>query len=151
MLSFTFLFHIHNRVKNISKHAIFNVHDIKVMSKKISTLIRKLPENTSLYLIMGQIKTIKLLFTGLKTNHNSTPRRTILNLMIVAVQHPFKIWQQRSQFYSFCTCDPLARTTDYNKKKIFYHYLLTWRPCYFSYSMDMLVLRACSNQKPFHT
>jgi hypothetical protein len=42
------------------------------MAGEIGLLIRKLPENTSLYLIVGQTKTKKLLLTGLKTKHNVT-------------------------------------------------------------------------------
>jgi hypothetical protein len=36
------------------------MHEIKVMAEKIGFQIRKLPENTSLYPIMGQTKTRKL-------------------------------------------------------------------------------------------
>jgi hypothetical protein len=42
------------------------------MAGEIGLSIRKLPENTSLYLIVGQTKTKKLLLTGLKTKHNVT-------------------------------------------------------------------------------
>jgi hypothetical protein len=48
------------------------VHDVKVMAEEISLPIRKLPENTSLYLVVGQTKTRKLLLTGLETKHNVT-------------------------------------------------------------------------------
>jgi len=71
--------------------------------------------------------------------------------MIVVMQHPFQLYQQKSHLCSFCTCDPLARTTYDNIKKTLYHYLLTLRPYYFPYDMDMLIFHACSNQKPFHT
>ena len=54
-------FHGQNHVENILKHVILYVHDIKVMANEIGFLIRKLLENTSLYPIMGQIKTMKLL------------------------------------------------------------------------------------------
>jgi hypothetical protein len=63
-------FHVNNRVENIFKHVLFNVHDIKVMTEEIGLSIRKFPENTWLYLIMGQTKTKKLLLTELKIKHN---------------------------------------------------------------------------------
>jgi hypothetical protein len=53
-----------------------------------------------------------------------TPRHTILNLVVV-VQYPFQLCQQRSPFYYFYTYDPLVRTADDNKKKkMFYHNFL---------------------------
>jgi hypothetical protein len=48
------------------------VLDVKVMAEEIGLPIRKLPENTSLYLVVGQTKTNKLLLTGLETKHNVT-------------------------------------------------------------------------------
>jgi hypothetical protein len=42
------------------------------MAKEIGFPIRKLPENTSLYLVLAQIKTRKLLLTRLETKHNVT-------------------------------------------------------------------------------
>jgi len=62
--------HIHNGVENVLKHVIFNVHNVKVMAEKIGLPIRKLPKDTSLYPIIGQTKTRKLLLTWLKTKHN---------------------------------------------------------------------------------
>jgi hypothetical protein len=38
------------------------MYDIKVMTEEIGLPIRKLPKDTSLYPIMGQTKTRKLLF-----------------------------------------------------------------------------------------
>jgi len=49
-------FHIHNCVKNISKHIFFIVHDIKVMTEEIGLPIKKLSENTSLYPIINELK-----------------------------------------------------------------------------------------------
>jgi hypothetical protein len=46
------------------------MHDVKVMAEKIGLLIRKLPENASLYLVVGQTKIKKLLLTRLETKHN---------------------------------------------------------------------------------
>jgi hypothetical protein len=66
------LLHVHNRVENILKHVIFYVHDVKVMAEEIGLPIRKITENTSLYLVIGQTKTRKLLLTGLETKHNVT-------------------------------------------------------------------------------
>jgi hypothetical protein len=34
-------FHVNNRVENIFKHVLFNVHDIKVMTEEIGLSIRK--------------------------------------------------------------------------------------------------------------
>jgi len=48
------------------------VYDINVMAKEIGLPIRKLLENTSLYSIMDQTKTRKLLLIRLKTKHNVT-------------------------------------------------------------------------------
>jgi len=39
------------------------VHDVKVMAEEIGLPIRKLSKDTSLYPIMGQTKTRKLLLT----------------------------------------------------------------------------------------
>jgi hypothetical protein len=55
--------HINDDVENVLKHVLFNVHDIKIMAEKIGLSIRKLPKDTSLYLIMGQTKTRELLLT----------------------------------------------------------------------------------------
>jgi hypothetical protein len=52
-----------NDVENILKHVLFNVHDVKVMTEKIGLPIRKLSIDTSLYPIMGQTKTRKLMLT----------------------------------------------------------------------------------------
>jgi hypothetical protein len=85
------------------------------MAEEISLSIRKLLENTSFYLIVGQTKTKKLLLTGLKTKHNVivlTPRHTILHPTVVTVQHPFQHYKKKS---SLCTCDPLARIVGGNK------------------------------------
>jgi len=49
------------------------MHDVKVTTEEIGLPIRKLLENTSLYLIIvDQTRTRKLLFTGLETKHNVT-------------------------------------------------------------------------------
>jgi hypothetical protein len=47
------------------------MHDIQIIAEKINLSIKKLPKNTSLYPIIGHIKTKKLLLTGLKTKHNA--------------------------------------------------------------------------------
>jgi hypothetical protein len=46
------------------------VHDVKVMAEEIGLPIRKLLENASLYPVVDQTKTRKLLLTRLKTKHN---------------------------------------------------------------------------------
>jgi hypothetical protein len=48
------------------------VHVVKVVAEEIGLPIRKLLENTSLYPVVGQTKTIKFLFTGLETKYNAT-------------------------------------------------------------------------------
>jgi len=60
--------HVHDHVENVPKHVFFYVHDVKVMAEEIGLPKRNLLENTSLYLVMGQTKTRKLLLTGLETN-----------------------------------------------------------------------------------
>jgi hypothetical protein len=45
--------HVHNCVENVLKYILFYVHDIKVMTEEIDLSIRKLPENTSVYPIVG--------------------------------------------------------------------------------------------------
>jgi hypothetical protein len=55
--------HIHDGVENVLKHILFYVHDVKVMAEEIGLPIRKLPKDTSLYPIVGQTKTKKLLLT----------------------------------------------------------------------------------------
>jgi hypothetical protein len=64
--------HVHVCVENVLKHVFFYVHDIKVMAKEIGLLTRKFLENASLYLVLGQTKTKKLLLTGLETKYNVT-------------------------------------------------------------------------------
>ena len=49
---------------------LFYMYDIRVMTGDIGLPIRKLLENTLLYPIIGQTKTMKLLLTRLKTKHN---------------------------------------------------------------------------------
>jgi len=55
--------HIHDGVENVPKHILFDVHDVKVMAEQIGLSIRKLQKDTSLYPIMGQTNTRKLLLT----------------------------------------------------------------------------------------
>ena len=109
-------FHMHYHVKNIFKHVFFDMHDIQILAKKISFLIRKLSKNNSLYPIVGNTKTRKLLFGGLKphimplycktTSYNSS-------LMIPAVQHSFQLLQI-SPFY---ICDRLTKNLQWKSKK----------------------------------
>jgi hypothetical protein len=55
--------HIYDGVENVLKHVLFYVHEVKVMAEEIGLPIRKLPKDTSLDPILGQIKTRKLLLT----------------------------------------------------------------------------------------
>ena len=57
--------HVYDHVENVPKHVIFYVHDVQVMAEEIGLPKRKLPKNTSFYLVMGQTKTRELLLTGL--------------------------------------------------------------------------------------
>jgi hypothetical protein len=45
--SFPALIYFFYVYKNVFKHILFYMHDVKVMSEKIGLPIRKLPENTS--------------------------------------------------------------------------------------------------------
>jgi len=65
-----FLIHVYNCVENVLKYDLFYMYDIRVMTGDIGLPIRKLLENTLLYPIIGQTKTMKLLLTRLKTKHN---------------------------------------------------------------------------------
>ena len=88
--------HVHDRVKNISKHILFYVHDIKVMVEELGLSIRKLLETTSFYLVMSQTNTRKLLLNELETKHNVTilwHHVIILHQKDVGVQHPFQLCQ----------------------------------------------------------
>jgi hypothetical protein len=89
--------HVNDRVENIFKHILFYVHDVKVMTEEIDLPIRKLSENTSLYPIMGQTKTRKLLLTkfGNQTECHRTLTRhhSILHHNDTGVQHSFKFCQ----------------------------------------------------------
>ena len=49
--------HIYDDVENFLKYVLFYVHDVNVMAEEIGLPIRKLPKDTSLYLIMSQTKT----------------------------------------------------------------------------------------------
>ena len=55
-----------------SNKFFFYVYEVKVMVEEIDLPIRKLLENTSLYPIIGQTKTKKLLLSWLKAKHNVT-------------------------------------------------------------------------------
>jgi len=46
--------HVHDRVESVLEHVFFPyMYDVKVMMEEIGLLIRKLPQNTSLYPIMS--------------------------------------------------------------------------------------------------
>jgi hypothetical protein len=59
-------------LKNVLEHVLFYLHDVKIVAKEIGLPIRKLPENTLLYPVVGQTKTKKLLLSELETKHNVT-------------------------------------------------------------------------------
>jgi len=142
-------FHVHHRVKNIFKHIVFYMHDIQIMMEDISFPIRKLPKNSSFYLIVGHIKTRKLLSTKLKTKHNA----------LVLQDHIMQFFTRRYRWWnipfdstykeiSFILYVLMIDWKEYLvtiKKKMFYHYLLRWRSCYFLCSMNKLVFHTCSN------
>jgi hypothetical protein len=94
------------------------------MAEEISLSIRKLLENTSFYLIVGQTKTRKLLLTGLKTKHNVivlTPRHTILHPTVVTVQHPFQHYKKKVLYVLVI----LWQESSVAIKMTLYHHLLT--------------------------
>jgi len=64
--------HIHDRIEYVLIRVIVYVHDVKIMTEEIGLPIRKLLENRSFYLVVGQTKTRKLMLTRLKTKHNVT-------------------------------------------------------------------------------
>jgi len=133
----------------------FYVHDVEVMTEEIGLPIRKLPENASLYLVVGQTKTRKLLLTRLETKHN-------VNILWYSIMQFFtrKTWgcniifnsadKEILSVLSVPTICWQETTVIVKKKKKLYLRLLAWMPCCFLYSMGMLVFHACSNQKPFH-
>ena len=97
--------HVHNCVENILKHVLFYLHDINVMAKEIGLPIRKLLKNTSLYSIVGETKTRKLLHTRLKTKHNVT----------ILQHHVIKFFTQKKQRFNI--------TFNSAKKKSFLFFL----------------------------
>jgi hypothetical protein len=130
------------------------MHDIKIIADEISLLIRKLLENTSPSRIIGRTKTRKLLLTRMRAKHN------IIVLQYHIIQF-FTRWYRwwnisfhsirKKVFYILSTLLIHWQEPPMTIQKMLYHHLLRWRPCYFSYSMNMLIFHACSNQKPFHT
>jgi len=125
--------HVHDRAENVLKHVLFYVHDIKVMAEEIGLSIRKLPENTLIYLVVGQTKIRKLLLIGLKTKHNIT-------VLWHHIIHFFtgKTWGCNILFNSantkilfvlsiFVIC--WQETLVVCKKKMLYPCLLAWMPC----------------------
>jgi hypothetical protein len=123
-----FLFYIHHRIKNVFKHVLFNMHDIKIMAEEISLLIRKLSKNTLFYQIMGHTKTRKLLLARLKIKHIIIILRLSYNSSLDATSNAITfstLPTNKSFFFSFCTYNQLAKTTGGNKKKkALYHHLL---------------------------
>ena len=128
--------HIHDGVENVFKHVLFNVH----------------PKDTSLYLIMGQTKTIKLFLTWLKTKHNVTILwYNIMQFFIRKTRGCNILFNSANkEIFSvlFVPVITWQETTVTIKKKALPP--LAWMPCCFPCSMDMLVSHTCSNQKAFH-
>jgi len=127
MLSFIFHFTSKTVLKMFSKYVIFYVHDFKVMAEEIGLPIRKLSENTSLYLVVGQPKpgnfclsdwkpNIILLYSNV-TSCNSSPERR-------RGATSFSTLPTKNFFCSFCTCYLLARNVGGSQKKAFYPNLL---------------------------
>jgi len=121
-VAFFLPFHVHNRIKDIFKHIIFNVYDIKIMTEEVSFSIRKLPENISLYLIVDHTKTRKLLLTNLKSKYNVIELwhhiKQFLTWWYQQCNIPFN-FTNKEVFFFFYTCDLLTRTVNDNKKRCF--------------------------------
>jgi len=114
---------IHNGVENVLKHVLFYMHDVKVMLEEIGLPIRKLPKNISLYPIVDQTKTRKLLHTWLETKHNVTV--LWYNIMQFFTRKKqgcnilFNSANKKNTLCFFCTCDSLVRNNSGGKKRSF--------------------------------
>jgi len=102
-------FYIYNYVKNIFKHALFNMHDIIIMTEEISLPIRKLLKNTLLYPIVGHTKTRKLLLNELKNKYN----------VIVLWYHVIQFFTQR---YRWCNI-----SFNSTNKEVLYVLIISWQ------------------------
>jgi len=96
-----FLFNIHDRVKNIFKQILLDMHNIQSILKDISLIIRKFLRNSFFYPI---------------TSHTMIIHHTILHLIVLTVHHPFQFYPSKSPFYFFCIDDNLARILGGEKK-----------------------------------
>jgi len=81
-----FFFNIHDRVKNIFKHILFYMHNIRSIVKDISLIIRKFLRNSFFYPI---------------TSHTMIIHHTILHLIVLTVHHLFQLYLSKSPFYFF--------------------------------------------------
>jgi len=122
-----FLFYIHHRIKNVFKHVLFNMHDIKIMAEEISLLIRKLSKNTLFYQIMGHTKTRKLLLARLKIKHIIIILRLSYNSSLDATSNAITfstLPTNKSFFFLFVLIISWQKPPVAIKKKALYHHLL---------------------------
>jgi hypothetical protein len=122
------------------------------MTKEVSLPIRKLLKNTSFYPIMGNTKIRKILLTELKTKHNVFILRDhVIQFFILRNQWyniPFNSTYKEILSFLFLLYDWLERTFIAIKKKGVLPLFVKVKPCYFPYSMDMLIFNACSTRNP---
>jgi len=81
-----FFFNIHDRVKNIFKHILLDMHNIRSIVKDISLIIRKFLRNSFFYPI---------------TSHTMIIHHTILHLIVLTVHHPFQFYFSKSHFFLY--------------------------------------------------
>jgi hypothetical protein len=122
VLSFVFLFMSMIMLKMFPSMFFSMCMTSRLWRRRLVFQKRNLLENTSLYLVVGQTKTRKLLLTGLETNTMSTYSDTMSynsSLERHRSATSFSTLLKINPFCSFYTCDPLARKVGDSKKRCF--------------------------------
>jgi len=115
-----FSFDVHDRIKNIFKHILLDVHNIQIMMKDISLPLRNLPKILFLpnYVPHQNQKTFTYRIENqIQCSYITILHHRILHPTILMVQLPFQLYFSRSHFYFFCIDDDIARTSDGKQKK----------------------------------